>query len=73
MKIDVTEEELALLIRALDSHKYWQLSDRKYRNDGFVLEPGSDDEEAAEEIQQVTALEEKLELVAAQIQKKPGQ
>jgi hypothetical protein len=60
MLIDLTPEELALIIEALDSHAYWQLSDKHYRNDGFVLEPGSDDPEKAAEIEACDNLALKL-------------
>lgn len=60
-KIEVTNEELGLILSALDSHAYWQLSDENYRDSGYVQEPGSDDPETAEEITAVEALTEKLE------------
>jgi hypothetical protein len=58
--VTLTETEIALLKEALDSHRYWQLSDEHYRNSGYVTDPGSDDEEKAEEIRDCDALEEKL-------------
>jgi len=61
--LDLTGEELTLLCEALDSHVYWQLSDRYYRNDGYVREPGSDDAEAAAAIRAASALEEKLRAI----------
>lgn len=59
--VDLSTRELEILSSALDSHKYWQLADDKYKSSGYVLEPGSDDEEAAEEIAEVEVLESKLE------------
>jgi hypothetical protein len=59
--VTLTSAELHLIKEALDSHRYWQLSDEHYRNSGYVADPGSDDEEKAEEIRDVNALEEKLE------------
>lgn len=59
--VDLSEADLLLVLSALDSHKYWQLSDEQYRSSGYVLEPGSDDEETAEEIETVEVLESKLE------------
>lgn len=58
MKIPVELDagELDLLKKALDSHKYWQVSDPIYRRDGYVVDPGSDDEEGAEEIASVDVL-----------------
>lgn len=61
MNIDLTDDEFGLLIEALDSHVYWQLSGLSYRNSGYVLDPGSDDEEQAAEIQASYALTSKLE------------
>jgi hypothetical protein len=59
----LTAEELTLLCEALDSHVYWQLSDRHFRNNGYVGEPGSDDAEAASAIRAANALEEKLRAI----------
>lgn len=58
--IEVTEEELELLCVALDSHKYWQLSDTHYRSNGYVLEPGSEDVDAVKAIAACDALVVKL-------------
>lgn len=52
--------ELNLLVEALESHAYWQVSDETYRNSGYVRPPGSDDPEKAEEIKQAEALGDKL-------------
>lgn len=60
MMVDLTPEELELLVEALDSHAYWQLSDPAYRRDGYVTDPGADDPEVAEEIKQTKDLAEKL-------------
>ncbi len=57
----LTGDELHLLVEALDSHAYWQLSDDKYRRDGFVDEPGSDDKAIARAIRQTNALHDRLE------------
>lgn len=48
MQIEVSIGELALLLEALDSHEYWQLSDPANRNSGFVKEDEDDDEEIKE-------------------------
>lgn len=61
--VELTAEELTILCEALDSHVYWQLSDRHYRNSGYVHEPGSDDVEAAGAIRTANALEEKLRAI----------
>ena len=59
--VTLSTAEINLLKDALDSHRYWQLSDQNYRSNGYVLGSGSDDDENAEEIRDVNALEEKLE------------
>jgi len=59
--LTLTIEQVELLKQGLDSHRYWQLSDEEYRSGGFVREPGSDDEERAEEIAAVDALEHELD------------
>lgn len=48
--LHLTQQEIDLICEALDSHMYWQLSESQYRSSGFVLEPGSDDQEAQREI-----------------------
>lgn len=60
MKIDLTDAELEILTEALDSHAYWQLSDENYRNDGFLIEPGSDDPEVVAQIRAALKLLVKL-------------
>jgi hypothetical protein len=60
MKIELKTEEIEILLSALDSHVYWQLSDQKYRNSGFVHEPGSDDEDTAAEIVEAVGLSDRL-------------
>jgi hypothetical protein len=60
MLIDLTPDELALIIEALDSHAYWQLADEHYRNNGAVIEPGSDDPDKAAAIEAADALSAKL-------------
>lgn len=36
MRLELTKAELALVLEALDSHMYWQLSEPCDRNDGFI-------------------------------------
>jgi hypothetical protein len=60
MAIDLSPAEVQLLIEALDSHEYWQLSDQHYRRDGFVMEPGSDTASVRRQIKKVEALSAKL-------------
>ena len=59
--VTLSESELKTVLEGLDSYRYWQLSDENYRHDGFVLEPGSDDEENAKLISEVDDLESRLE------------
>lgn len=55
--VELSDAEVALLIAALDSHEYWQLSEPHERNDGYSLvEDGEDGE-----IDAVRALIAKLE------------
>ncbi len=50
-------DEITLLVEALDSHEYWQLSESNERNDGYsTIEDGEN-----EEIDAVRALIAKLE------------
>jgi hypothetical protein len=58
--IKLKKESLELLISALDSHVYWQLSDPLYRDDGNVRDPGSDDKDNAAEIRRSRRLESDL-------------
>lgn len=59
--VEVTPEQLELLVEALDSHTYWQLSDEQYRNNGYVSEKGSDDPEKRAQIEQTRKLAYQLE------------
>lgn len=55
--VHLTEAEVALLIEALDSHEYWQLSEPHERNDGYsTIEDGEN-----EEVEAARALLSKLE------------
>jgi hypothetical protein len=40
-----TTSELELLLEALDSYEYWQLSDASERHSGYVILPGDEDEQ----------------------------
>jgi hypothetical protein len=43
--IQLNDGELTLLIEALDSHEYWQLSDPSQRRDGYsTVEDGENEE-----------------------------
>lgn len=52
--------DLDLLIDALDSHMYWELSDREYRGDGFVHGAGAFDSETIVLIDRARALADRL-------------
>ncbi len=55
--VRLSADEITLLIEALDSHEYWQLSESNERNDGYsTIEDGEN-----EEIDAVRALIAKLE------------
>ena len=57
IRVQLTEAEIAVLIEALDSHEYWQLSEPHKRNDGYsTIEDGS-----SEEVDAARALVSKLE------------
>lgn len=56
----LTDEENELLLDALESHAYWQVSEEQYRRDGYVYAPGADDEETAELLQTIDRLSVKL-------------
>jgi hypothetical protein len=60
MNVPLTQADLNILIEALDSHRYWQLSDDQYRDSGNVLEPGSDDPEVCAELAAAELLTQKL-------------
>jgi hypothetical protein len=57
LQVALTEADLHLLIEALDSHEYWQLSESHERNNGYsTVEDGEN-----EEIDAVRELIAKLE------------
>ena len=58
--VPLEPEDIALLREALDSHIYWQLSDSKYRRDGYVREPETDDEETGKAIEAAHGLDDIL-------------
>lgn len=66
--IKLTRAQLQLVVEALDSHIYWQLSDEEYRDNGFVNAPGSDDEEASKEITEATELHDLFEDLVSQVE-----
>ena len=56
----LTQAQRTQIVAAIDSHSYWQLSDERYRANGAVLEPGSDDPDVAAEIVAFEALQDEL-------------
>ena len=60
MTLVLSQRDLELLVEALDSHVYWQLSDQHYRSNADVVEPGSDDPNQAAEIEACVELSERL-------------
>jgi hypothetical protein len=57
----LTQAQREQILEAIDSHIYWQLSDERYRANGAVLEPGSDDPEVVAAIMAFEALQGELE------------
>jgi hypothetical protein len=55
MLIDLSERDFEVILEALDSHAYWQLSDESRHNSGYVMEPYTEAE------REVMALEERLQ------------
>jgi len=41
-QVALTDDDIALLVEALDSHEYWQLSDPTWRHSGAVILPSDD-------------------------------
>jgi hypothetical protein len=58
--LQLTPDELDIVCASIDSHIYWELSDRSYRNNGYVEPPGADDDETAAEITEAERLLERL-------------
>jgi hypothetical protein len=58
--MNLTPLQRAQIVAAIDSHIYWQLSDERYRANGAVLEPGSDDPDIAAEIVAFEELQDQL-------------
>ncbi len=43
--VRLSPDEITLLVEALDSHEYWQLSESNERNDGYsTVEDGENEE-----------------------------
>jgi len=57
VRVHLTDGEIDLLIEALDSHEYWQLSESNERNDGY----STIEDSTNEEVDAVRALVAKLE------------
>lgn len=68
LAVKLTKEELLEVTAALDSHMYWELSEQEYRNNGFVNDPGSDDDEDAQRIEVCRRLQNLLSNLAATLE-----
>lgn len=64
--VQLTNEELELLVEALDSHAYWELADQQDRNNGFVYGKSA----KKPEVKACYTLETKLRRVLADEQPK---
>ncbi len=64
LSVRLTPGQLALLVEALDSHVYWQLSDGHYRDSGLVHGRGSDEPRARREIRACERLLSRLDALA---------
>jgi hypothetical protein len=73
-RLVLSDDEIALVIDALDSHEYWQLSDPTWRHSGAVIlpsddpdrwadrpEPSLDERAAIAEIERCRVLAERLQ------------
>lgn len=54
--VELTDPQMELLLAALESHAYWQVSEEKYRNNGYVYAPGADDPDTADDLQEIDRL-----------------
>lgn len=73
VSLSLSPAEVALLIEALDSHEYWQLSDPTWRHSGYVrlpadcldpwadpVEPTPDQQDVIDEIETCRRLQDAL-------------
>lgn len=72
VSIELSTHELTLLVEALNSHVYWQLSDEQYRSDGAVNDPGAEDPSTQQEISDARVLEERLQRRLSQMLEADG-
>lgn len=54
--VELTDPQMELLLASLESHAYWQVSEEKYRNNGYVYAPGADDPDVADDLQEIDQL-----------------
>lgn len=66
--VKLTKEQLNIVVSALDSYVYWELSDEGNRNNGFVYGEGSEDEENAVEIKKANKLHDLFEKLANKVE-----
>jgi hypothetical protein len=77
-EVPLTSEDISLIVEALDSHEYWQLSDPTWRHSGAVIlasddeflweqrpAPSDEEREAISEIERCRALADRLRSLAA--------
>lgn len=62
--VQFAEAEVVLLIEALDSHEYWQLSEPHERNNGFSMIEDGDNAEVDTVRALISKLEEHMRLFA---------
>ena len=67
----LTPDDLTRLLEAIDSHIYWQLSDRQSRNAGAVTDPGSDDTDTVLEIKAYRSLADTLQALLTSASPQP--
>ena len=67
--MDFSLDELEVIAEALDSHRYWQLSERNYRRDGCVMPPGSEDPDAVTQLAFSERLEDKVRNYLSEVDK----
>lgn len=60
VRVELTPEEHALVLEALDSHAYWQVSSECYRDNGYIYAPGANEPEEREALKAVDRLSVKL-------------
>jgi hypothetical protein len=65
LEVTLTEADLHLLIEALDSHEYWQLSESHERNNGYSTAEDGENEEIDAVRELIAKLEQAMRVSAA--------